>query len=162
MTQKPPLHIRPAVNEDYEFIRQIVSVAHKASEPWALSWSPAILEGELRAAECFVAVTSEKVGFVCLRPPGPAWEINLIAVAPSFRGRGYLKEFVEQLSLRIQADRRFALSDSIDLEVRADNRAAIRAYEKCGFQHVGLRPRYYRDGEDAILFRRTVGMSKRA
>lgn len=37
------------------------------------------------------------------------------------------------------------------LEVRASNHAAIHLYEKEGFEIVGSRPRFYNDGEDAIL-----------
>ncbi len=37
------------------------------------------------------------------------------------------------------------------LEVRASNSAALALYERAGFQRVGLRRRYYGDGEDAVL-----------
>ncbi len=37
------------------------------------------------------------------------------------------------------------------LEARASNTAACALYEALGFQVVGRRPGYYRDGEDAIL-----------
>lgn len=36
------------------------------------------------------------------------------------------------------------------LEVRRSNSAAIGLYRSIGFFAVGLRPRYYRDGEDAV------------
>ncbi len=38
------------------------------------------------------------------------------------------------------------------LEVRRGNDAARRLYESCGFQQEGVRVRYYRDGEDALLY----------
>jgi [ribosomal protein S18]-alanine N-acetyltransferase len=37
------------------------------------------------------------------------------------------------------------------LEVRASNESAQALYRKLGFRRVGLRPRYYADGEDAVL-----------
>lgn len=37
------------------------------------------------------------------------------------------------------------------LEVRAGNHGAIALYSSLGFVSVGTRPRYYRDGEDAVL-----------
>ncbi len=43
---------------------------------------------------------------------------------------------------------------SVWLEVRASNQNAQRLYERAGFEIVGRRPRYYGDGEDAILMRR--------
>jgi ribosomal-protein-alanine N-acetyltransferase len=36
------------------------------------------------------------------------------------------------------------------LEVRRSNIAAIRLYRACGFFAMGLRPKYYADGEDAV------------
>ena len=40
------------------------------------------------------------------------------------------------------------------LEVRPSNQEAIRLYEKFGFETVGVRPRYYRNGEDALVMQR--------
>ena len=39
------------------------------------------------------------------------------------------------------------------LEVKTDNVAAIRLYEKCGFQKIGIRTHYYADGQDALVYR---------
>jgi ribosomal-protein-alanine N-acetyltransferase len=47
-----------------------------------------------------------------------------------------------------------SLEDStkkIFLEVRASNLAAIKLYESFAFQKVGQRPRYYKNGETAVL-----------
>lgn len=41
--------------------------------------------------------------------------------------------------------------DVAHLEVNASNDAAIALYESVGFEAVGIRRRYYRDGEDAVL-----------
>lgn len=142
---------------DFDFIREFVGSAHTAGEGWALSWSPAVLQSELDEAECWIGAefsSGQKLGFICVRPPGPAWDITLIGVAPAFRGKNHLEGLIKGLSERIRQDRRAAYSTFIDLEVRADNAPAIRAYEKCGFSRMGVRPRYYRDGEDAILYRR--------
>ena len=40
----------------------------------------------------------------------------------------------------------------IDLEVRADNRAAIRLYEKFGFYQTGTLPAYFKIGDDYYDF----------
>ena len=37
------------------------------------------------------------------------------------------------------------------LEVRLGHEAALRLYGRCGLTVAGRRPRYYRDGEDALL-----------
>jgi ribosomal-protein-alanine N-acetyltransferase len=41
--------------------------------------------------------------------------------------------------------------ETLTLEVRPTNVAAIALYEQLGFLHVGLRPAYYPDGEDALV-----------
>jgi len=40
----------------------------------------------------------------------------------------------------------------VRLEVRADNPAAIRFYERRGYRQIGTRPDYYEDGTTALLF----------
>ena len=42
------------------------------------------------------------------------------------------------------------------LEVRAGNVAAQQLYGAAGFMQDGRRPRYYPDGEDALLLRRPL------
>ena len=45
----------------------------------------------------------------------------------------------------------------LSLEVRRGNRAALRLYRRHGYRPVGMRPRYYDDGEDAILMLLELG-----
>jgi len=71
-----------------------------------------------------------------------------IAVAPDLRQQGAGTRLVANL---IQESRRESV-EVISLEVRVSNLAAIRLYQKFGFQPVGLRKNYYTDeGEDALL-----------
>jgi ribosomal protein S18 acetylase RimI-like enzyme len=42
------------------------------------------------------------------------------------------------------------------LEVRVDNAAAIRLYEKLGYRSIGRREDYYEDGAAALLFAREL------
>lgn len=46
--------------------------------------------------------------------------------------------------------------DEITLEVRISNENAINLYKKHKFKIVGLRKKYYHDGEDAYLMSRTL------
>jgi ribosomal-protein-alanine N-acetyltransferase len=49
----------------------------------------------------------------------------------------------------------FAGDDTVYLEVRTDNTAAIAMYQSAGFVNVGLRKRYYRvSGADAYTMQR--------
>ena len=42
------------------------------------------------------------------------------------------------------------------LEVKASNQGALSLYSKLGFDEVGRRPRYYSDGEDALLLQKQL------
>jgi ribosomal-protein-alanine acetyltransferase len=70
-----------------------------------------------------------------------------VVVEPTLRrrglGRALLRRSLEEASA--------AGLDVVHLEVRASNRAALSLYEGHGFQPVGVRPRYYSDGDDAVL-----------
>ena len=46
--------------------------------------------------------------------------------------------------------------ESVTLEVRTANSSAITLYRSLGYERVGLRPRYYADGEDAVIMTRRI------
>lgn len=74
--------------------------------------------------------------------------INKICVCPKHRGKGYgrrLMEGVTEAVWRLGAD-------SLTLEVRRSNSAAISMYVAFGFEVEGIRKNYYEDtGEDALI-----------
>jgi ribosomal-protein-alanine N-acetyltransferase len=71
-----------------------------------------------------------------------------IAVAQNQRGLGYGRA----LLLDVLASARAERIELVVLEVRRSNHAAIRLYERHGFDHVGVRQRYYSDNaEDALV-----------
>ena len=78
--------------------------------------------------------------------------IATIAVHPEFRGQGIASRLmVSVMREAIQLEARLAT-----LEVREQNTAAQRLYQRFGFDIVGRRPRYYKDNlEDALIM--TVG-----
>jgi [ribosomal protein S18]-alanine N-acetyltransferase len=138
--------------DDFQFISDLVVRARDAGERWAASWTQTLILGEFQATRVFVAdVAGQRAGFILLRPPGPAWEITLTAVATTFRKSGVFSSLISEVLAVVG---RGALSTEIFLEVRADNSAAKSAYESCGFSAVGRRRAYYSDGTDAILYKR--------
>lgn len=79
---------------------------------------------------------------------------RLYSIAVSERERGHglgarLLEAVERIARRRRCDR-------LRLEVRRDNRAAQRLYERSGFQRIAEIPAYYEDGEDAIRYEKPL------
>jgi [ribosomal protein S18]-alanine N-acetyltransferase len=82
------------------------------------------------------------------RKPPYEYEIHTIGVDPTYQGHGIGREMLKRL-LDIAAD------DTVYLEVRTDNAAAIAMYESADFVNVGLRKRYYRvSGADAYTMQR--------
>jgi len=83
--------------------------------------------------------------FFWLIPP----EIHLlnVAVNPEFRRLGLGRRLLEAM---IIIGRRSG-TESIFLEVRPSNKAALDLYGSVGFLTAGRRPNYYEDGEDAVL-----------
>jgi ribosomal-protein-alanine N-acetyltransferase len=77
------------------------------------------------------------------------YEIHTIGVDPAYQGRGIGRAMMTRLL-------DWAGQDSVVfLEVRTDNEPAKALYESLGFEHVGLRKRYYHgSGADAFTMRR--------
>ncbi len=50
--------------------------------------------------------------------------------------------------------------ESLTLEVRPSNVAAIRMYESLCYECAGTRPRYYQDGEDAVIMTKRMRNSE--
>lgn len=79
-------------------------------------------------------------------------DITNIAVLPEYRRRGLGEDIVHAL-IDIAREKDM---DGIFLEVRESNTNAIKLYEKCGFERISIRKRYYKDGENALIYRLEV------
>lgn len=85
-------------------------------------------------------------GLMCVQPIA---DVQTIAVVPEHEGRGIGSAVLAELIA--EARRRGA--DDVLLEVRADNPRAQQLYLRFGFEQIHIRPRYYRDGTDALIMR---------
>jgi [ribosomal protein S18]-alanine N-acetyltransferase len=85
-------------------------------------------------------------GLMCIEPIA---DVQTIAVVPDHEGRGIGSTLLT--ALIDEARRRYAAD--VLLEVRADNPRAQRLYLRFGFEQIHVRPRYYRDGVDALIMR---------
>ena len=74
-------------------------------------------------------------------------QILKVGVDPAMRRRGIARE----LLARVAADARDLGASRCSLEVRAGNVGAQELYAALGFRSLGVRPRYYSDGEDAVI-----------
>jgi ribosomal-protein-alanine N-acetyltransferase len=89
------------------------------------------------------------VGFAGLATAGGDGDVQTIVVRRGRQGEGLGRLLLR--ALLDEAGRRGCARAFLD--VRADNRAAIALYEAYGFERVGTRRAFYRDGADALLMR---------
>ncbi|TGK34373.1 ribosomal-protein-alanine N-acetyltransferase [Leptospira gomenensis] len=109
------------------------------------AWTEKMIESHLSS---FGGIGLNDVGYVLYKVAGDEVEIYRIAVDPSRRRKGYGKELLDRLS-ELESEKTFFL------EVASQNSAAIGLYESCGFQKIHVRKRYYEDGSDAWIFKKT-------
>ena len=95
----------------------------------------------------YVYITNEKiVGFVIFDVIYEKCEIIDIFTEEEYRKQGIA------LSLIKEIEKDFAV-ENITLEVREDNIAAIKLYEKLGFKKVSIRKNYYKDVNGILMLK---------
>ena len=94
------------------------------------------------------------VGFVGIdlrRAQKQAW-IATLCVHPEYRRKGIASGLLANCENQIELP-------SIRLSVRISNIAAIRLYNKFGYENLEIWPEYYQDGEDALVMeKRRTGL----
>lgn len=119
------------------------------------AWSEATWWSELAGRprrDYVVAVTSDGAiaGYAGLDVSGDVADVMTIATAPDHQGRGTGRALLDEL-VRRAAGRGV---EALLLEVRADNGAARRLYDRAGFEVISVRRRYYQPGDvDALVMR---------
>jgi ribosomal-protein-alanine N-acetyltransferase len=124
-------------------------------QPWQrVSFLSELSRGDalyLKAAANDCESCEPVIGYICARCIETELYILKLAVSKDWHRFGIGSRLLKS-SFQWAIER--GLSDAL-LDVRSSNRAAIRLYEKHGFQTVGLRPKYYSDtGEDALVMRK--------
>ena len=117
------------------------------------AWPLQMFHDELAQAATRRYVVAEHagriVGYAGLMCIEPIADVQTIAVVPEQEGKGIgsalLGELIRESRLRHAED--------VLLEVRADNPRAQQLYVRFGFEQIHVRPRYYRDGVDALIMR---------
>ncbi len=126
-----------------------------AADAWTAQTWWAELAGRPRRAYLLLEGKDGGVeGYAGLDHGGDVADVMTVAVVPHRRGRGLGDQLLGAL-LRRAAD---GGAGAVMLEVRADNVAARRLYERHGFEEVSVRRRYYRQpgapDVDAVVMRR--------
>lgn len=151
--QLEALHrVRPLRLGDLPEVLAIERVAYE------FPWSEGIFRDCLRVGyECYVAVDSgdEVLGYGLLSLALNDAHVLNLCVSPKHRREGIASLLMEHMMRRA----RHACADSLLLEVRPTNSAAVALYRNLGFRRVGLRKRYYpaiHGREDALVLAKTL------
>lgn len=131
---------------------QVMEIENKS---FAFPWKRSFFEYDLRRPNGCLLVAKQDdtiLGYI------DAWQIDdelhlaNIAVAPDYRQQGIASKMILKL-IEIAKKRHIK---SIYLEVRVSNKIAQKLYEKFGFVNIYNRKNYYPDGEDAMVYKKSL------
>ena len=131
-------------------LRNVLRIEEQTSStPWSLGLFLAEIRREER--DYIVALSDHDesvVGFAGLLYVVGEGHVTTVAVDPAVQGARIGTRLMLELARRAIARG----SDSITLEVRASNKAALALYRRFGFAPSGVRKNYYKDPtEDALV-----------
>ena len=135
-------------------VERVMRVEHEVYE---FPWTEKIFSDCIRVGYyCWLALQRQNiVGHAVISvSAGESHMLNL-SIAREYQRRGFGKEFIEFLIQQAQAKQ----AQTMLLEVRPSNTAAINCYNSAGFNEIGLRKDYYpapEGREDALLFARHI------
>ncbi|GEO97272.1 ribosomal-protein-alanine acetyltransferase [Kocuria turfanensis] len=144
---QPPWTLRRMTAQDVPVVHALEQDLFPAD-----AWPLEMFSAELAQPVCWywVAEQDDRIvgyaGLMCIRPVG---DVQTIAVLPEHEGRGIGSALLRTL----HGQARELGATEVLLEVRADNPRAQRLYRRFGYEHIHTRPRYYRDGTDALIMR---------
>lgn len=139
------LTVRQATTEDIDFIANLEQICF--SDPWSRESIREEIEDNDLAMYIIGEVEGEVVGYAGIWWIAGEGHITNVAVSPAYRKRHIGEAIVSSM-----VD--FAKQEGISvftLEVRVSNIPAQKLYGKLGFESVGIRPGYYKDGESAMI-----------
>ncbi len=139
--------IRKAKLSDADIISKLEIDIFKNS-----AWSVNNILYEIRNNSNNIFVVEENnqgiIGYIFIRIIKPEAHILNIAVAKDYRRIGVGTELFE---FGIDYIKKKGCKE-VFLEVKENNTAAKRLYEKFGFKKIGIRKKYYADNENALIY----------
>lgn len=120
------------------------------SEPWSLDSIISALQREDIFYRILFNEENAPIGYFIAVSSFEEAELYRIAVVPSYRRMGLGKHLMEDLLNSCPKE-----VEKIFLEVRESNAAAVKLYEKSGFEIISRRKNYY-GNEDGLIYCLTV------
>lgn len=105
----------------------------------------------------FIAlVDGKRAGYVGSWLTLPNAEILNLFVSEDFRGLGIGSSLMDEV-IKVCNDNEI---ENLTLEVRFNNKYAIKLYEELGFKQATIRKKYYGNGDDAVLMVLDLGVKQ--
>jgi len=144
---KPMIELRPMAEADLPAVMAIENAIY------AFPWTPGNFRDSLAAGYgCWMYVRDgEPIGYAVLMHASDEAHLLNLSIAARWQRQGYGSLLLQQLCEVARGHGARLLF----LEVRPSNAAALRLYERHGFQRIGLRRDYYpapAAREDALIF----------
>ncbi|HNI70450.1 MAG TPA: GNAT family N-acetyltransferase [Marmoricola sp.] len=126
-------------------------------DPWGEALVAPGLAGEVPTTTYLVAeLDGEVVGYAVLAIAGDIADLQRIAVTAGARRTGQASALLDKAVWEAMLTGRRP-PDRMLIEVRADNVDALAFYTAREFVEIDRRARYYADGTDAVILRRSLG-----
>ena len=128
-----------------------MAAIHRLAFPPAETWGTDAIALQL-ALPGVIGWLDRRGGMILARVAADEMEVLTLAVAPTARRLGLGTKLLDAaMTVATSSGARTAF-----LEVSINNVAARTLYARAGFTPTGRRPRYYADGSDALVLRRTL------
>jgi ribosomal-protein-alanine N-acetyltransferase len=143
--------IRIANDGDVDAVAELERVCLGAD-----AWSRGLVEqgiaNALPTVRYLVAELDDRVvGHAVASSAGDDAELQRIAVDPAYRRKGVASGLLAAVERHVAGDGTGDGASRLLLEVREDNATATAFYRSQGFEEVGRRRGYYRDGAAAVV-----------
>ncbi len=150
--------VRPMQQNDIASVYEIEKSSHRA--PWSRDiLSDCVLVGyDCRVLEVPTTSGEQIVGYIICRKSFNVCHILNLCVVVSEQRKGYGEKLLQSVLNSLANSN----SNTVILEVRPSNNAALKLYEKYGFQKDIIKEGYYQDEhgkEDAILLKKVISQS---
>lgn len=142
--------VRDMEERDLERVAEIEALSF--SSPWSIEAFRKELEENNLAIYLVCEMDGDLAGYMGMWKVVDEGHVTNVAVDPKFRGMGIGNALLSEMVIRARESNLVSMT----LEVRVSNVQAIGLYKKHGFEDVGTRPKYYDNGEDAIIMWKTL------